>query len=129
MSRLSGKRAVVTGASKGIGAGIAKGLAAEGAAVVVNYASSRDGADRVVADIKAKADRSSGRKATRSRPVVVGANAGSLASPHKIDQRIEHDPHHVDKAPVEADYADRCVIMGRKLPPPRPHDDPADQNQ
>ncbi len=54
MSRLSGKTAVVTGASKGIGAGIAKGLAAEGAAVVVNYASSKDGADRVVADIKAK---------------------------------------------------------------------------
>ena len=54
MSRLSGKTAVVTGASKGIGAGIAKGLAAEGAAVVINYASSKDGADRVVADIKAK---------------------------------------------------------------------------
>jgi 3-oxoacyl-[acyl-carrier protein] reductase len=47
MSRLSGKTAVVTGASKGIGAGIAKGLAAEGAAVIVNYASSKDGADRV----------------------------------------------------------------------------------
>jgi 3-oxoacyl-[acyl-carrier protein] reductase len=54
MSRLSRKTAVVTGASKGIGAAIAKGLAAEGAAVVVNYASSKDGADRVVADIKAK---------------------------------------------------------------------------
>src|ERR1700737_5643680 len=54
MNRLSGKTAVVTGASKGIGAGIAKGLAAEGAAVVVNYAASKDGAERVVADIKAK---------------------------------------------------------------------------
>jgi 3-oxoacyl-[acyl-carrier protein] reductase len=54
MSRLSGKTAVVTGASKGIGAGIAKGLAAEGAAVVINYASSKDGAERVVAEIKAK---------------------------------------------------------------------------
>ena len=54
MNRLSGKTAVVTGASKGIGAGIAKGLAAEGAAVVVNYASSKAGADRVVADINAK---------------------------------------------------------------------------
>jgi 3-oxoacyl-[acyl-carrier protein] reductase len=49
MSRLSGEIAVVTGASKGIGAEIAKELAAEGAAVVVNYASSKDGADRVVA--------------------------------------------------------------------------------
>ena len=51
MSELTGKVAIVTGASKGIGAGIAKGLAAAGAAVVVNYASSREGADRVVADI------------------------------------------------------------------------------
>src|SRR6266487_867182 len=51
MSKLNGKVAVVTGASKGIGAGIAKGLAAEGASVVVNYSSSREGADRVVADI------------------------------------------------------------------------------
>lgn len=51
MSKLQGKVAVVTGASKGIGAAIAKGLAAAGAAVVVNYASSREGADRVVADI------------------------------------------------------------------------------
>src|SRR6266542_539361 len=51
MSKLNNKVAVVTGASKGIGAGIAKGLAAEGASVVVNYASSKDGADSVVADI------------------------------------------------------------------------------
>jgi 3-oxoacyl-[acyl-carrier protein] reductase len=48
---------VVTGASKGIGAGIAKSLAAEGAAVVVNYASSKDAAERVVADIKHKGGR------------------------------------------------------------------------
>jgi 3-oxoacyl-[acyl-carrier protein] reductase len=51
MKKLTGKVAIVTGASKGIGAGIAKGLAAEGAAVVVNYASSKEGADRVVAEI------------------------------------------------------------------------------
>lgn len=54
MGRLADKVAVVTGASKGIGAGIAKGLAAEGAAVVVNYSSSKEGAERVVAEIKAK---------------------------------------------------------------------------
>ena len=51
MSKLLGKVAVVTGASKGIGAGIAKALAAEGASVVVNYSTSKEGADRVVDEI------------------------------------------------------------------------------
>jgi 3-oxoacyl-[acyl-carrier protein] reductase len=54
MGKLTNKVAVVTGSSKGIGAGIAQGLAAEGAAVVVNYASSKEGAERVVSEIKAK---------------------------------------------------------------------------
>jgi 3-oxoacyl-[acyl-carrier protein] reductase len=52
--RLKGKGAIVTGASKGIGAAIARHLADEGAAVVVNYASSKQGADRVVAEITGK---------------------------------------------------------------------------
>jgi 3-oxoacyl-[acyl-carrier protein] reductase len=54
MSDLHGKVAVVTGASKGIGAAIARALSAAGAAVVVNYSSSKDGAKRVVAEIAAK---------------------------------------------------------------------------
>lgn len=57
MSKLQNKVAIVTGASKGIGASIAKHLAAEGAAVVVNYVSSKEGADRVVAEIDGRGGR------------------------------------------------------------------------
>jgi len=57
MGKLDGKVAIVTGASKGIGASIATHLAESGAAVVVNYASSKEGADRVVGEIAGKGGR------------------------------------------------------------------------
>ena len=71
---LSGKVAIVTGSSKGIGASIAKHLAAAGASVVVNYSSSKEGADKVVAEIE-----KAGGKA-----VAVGANLSKKAEIDKL---------------------------------------------
>jgi 3-oxoacyl-[acyl-carrier protein] reductase len=68
MRKLENTVAVVTGASKGIGASIARHLAAEGAAVVVNYASSRQGADRVVAEITAAGGRAVAVQADVTKP-------------------------------------------------------------
>src|SRR6266567_8434782 len=68
MSKLAGKVAVVTGASKGIGASIAEHLAAEGAAVVVNYASSKTGADAVVKRITEKGGKAIAIQADVSKP-------------------------------------------------------------
>ena len=67
--KLSGKIAVVTGASKGIGASVAKHLAAEGASVVINYASSKEDAEQVVGDITA----------TGGKAIAVQANVASKA--------------------------------------------------
>jgi 3-oxoacyl-[acyl-carrier protein] reductase len=71
MSDLHGKVAVVTGASKGIGAAIAKALSAAGAAVVVNYSSSKEGAERVVAEIAAKGGKAVAIQADVTKPAEV----------------------------------------------------------
>ena len=72
--KLSGKIAVVTGASKGIGASVAKHLAAEGASVVINYASSREGAEQVVGDITA----------TGGKAIAVQANVARKAEIERV---------------------------------------------
>src|SRR5713101_6010456 len=66
--KLEGKVAVVTGASKGIGAGIAKALAEEGASVVVNYSSSKQDAERVVAEISTRGGRAIAVQSDVSKP-------------------------------------------------------------
>ena len=71
MSKLRDKVAIVTGASKGIGASIAKHLAAEGAAVVVNFVSSKEGADRVVAEIVRDGGRAVAVQANVAEPAEV----------------------------------------------------------
>ncbi|MDB6092482.1 MAG: oxidoreductase [Verrucomicrobia bacterium] len=68
MTKLSGQVAIVTGASKGIGAAIAKSLAAAGAAVVVNYASSKTGADQIVASITQAGGKAIAVKGDVSKP-------------------------------------------------------------
>src|SRR3954451_21669577 len=70
--KLDGKVAIVTGASKGIGAAIAIDLASQGAAVVVNYASSKAGADKVVDQIKMSGGKAIAVQADLSKPGEIG---------------------------------------------------------
>jgi 3-oxoacyl-[acyl-carrier protein] reductase len=87
MGTLANKVAVVTGASKGIGAAIARHLAAEGAAVVVNYSTSQEGADRVVRDI-VSAD---------GKAIAVGAN---LAIESEIAELFEATKKHFGRVDI-----------------------------
>jgi 3-oxoacyl-[acyl-carrier protein] reductase len=86
MSKLAGKTAIVTGASKGIGAAIAKALAAAGAQVVVNYASSKAGADGVVATITA-----AGGKA-----IAVGGDVSKAVDAQALVDAAMHAFGHID---------------------------------
>jgi 3-oxoacyl-[acyl-carrier protein] reductase len=86
MKKLEGKVAVVTGASKGIGASIAKHLAAEGASVVVNYSSSKKGADIVVEEIT-----KAGGKA-----IAIGANVAKKAEIEQLFAQTKTAYGHVD---------------------------------
>ncbi|HEX3601293.1 MAG TPA: glucose 1-dehydrogenase [Lacipirellulaceae bacterium] len=84
--KLAGKVAVVTGASKGIGAAIAANLAAEGASVVVNYASSKAGADKVVDQIKKSGGRAVAVQADLSKPSEI---AGLFAATQKEFDKLD----------------------------------------
>ncbi|MBW8883190.1 MAG: SDR family NAD(P)-dependent oxidoreductase, partial [Planctomycetia bacterium] len=85
--KLQGKVAIVTGASKGIGAAIARHLAGEGAAVVVNYSSSKQGADRVVEEIKSKG----------GQAIAVQAN---LAKPNEVERLFAEAKKTFDKLDI-----------------------------
>ena len=122
--RLGGKVAVVTGASKGIGAGMAKQLAAEGAAVVVNYASSKAGADQVVKEIEA----SGGKAIAVQGDVAKSRDVERLFAPVILHRLLLMPDYLADEEPTGEEVAARvwaaCLAAA---PRPEPRWDEAQQ--
>ena len=91
MSTLTGKIALVTGASKGIGAGIAKQFGAAGATVIVNYATSKAGADKVVGEITGAGGKASAIQGDFSKPEEITRVFGEIKQTHgKLDVLVNN---------------------------------------
>jgi 3-oxoacyl-[acyl-carrier protein] reductase len=101
MSNLQGKVALVTGASKGIGAAIARELAAKGAAVAVNYSGSKAGAEKVVADIEAAGGKAIAVQANLSDPAAIGPLADKVADRLGPIDVLVNNAGVYDFAPIE----------------------------
>jgi 3-oxoacyl-[acyl-carrier protein] reductase len=102
MNKLNGKVAVVTGASKGIGASIAEHLAAEGAAVVVNYANSKAGADAVVARITQKGGKAIAIQGDVSQPLGIQQLFSETKKVYKKLDILVNNAGIYEFAPLEA---------------------------
>jgi len=102
MSTLKGKVALVTGASKGIGASIALELAAQGAAVAVNYSGSKDGADKVVAEIKKAGGNAIAVQANVADPDSIGPLINTVAMQLGPISILVNNAGIYDFAPIEA---------------------------
>ena len=107
MSKLAGKVAVVTGASKGIGASIAESLAAEGASVVVNYASSKSGADTVVGRITKKGGKAVAVQADVSKPQDISRLFAETIATYGTVDILVNNAGVYEFAPLESVTADQ----------------------
>ena len=106
MSKLHGKVALVTGASKGIGAAIAKELASQGAAVAVNYSGSKDAAERVVAEIKQAGGKAIAVQANVADPDSIGPLVSTVVKNFGPIDILVNNAGIYEFAPLEAVTAD-----------------------